>query len=203
VLDFGCGWGRTLRFFLRDAPGSNLIGVDVMPLAIQLCKQTNGWCDFRLSPIMPPTDLPGSAFDLVYLYSVFSHLSEESVDAWVTEFARLLKPGGVLIATTWHRGYIEMCAQSRHGPTPGTHPGSVHAFPGRTEEWLASYDRGEMCHSPVGGGEALSSSFYGETCIPSAYVQQKWARRFHFRKFIDADMKRFWQSVIVVQKPRA
>ena len=201
VLDFGCGWGRTLRFFLRDMPVANFTGVDVSPQAISLCKQTNRWCDFRLTPTMPPTDLPKGTFDLIYLYSVFSHLSEEAVDAWVTEFARLMKPGGVLIATTWFRHYIEMCEQSRHGPTPGTHPRSALAFKGGTEEWLAKFDRGEFCHSPVGGDTALASTFYGETCIPAAYVQRKWTDRLRFRKFIDADAKRFWQSVIVMQKP--
>ena len=201
VLDFGCGWGRTLRFFLRDLPAGNLLGLDVMPLAIDLCKHTNPWCDFRLTSAMPPTNLSSRSFDLIYLYSVFSHLSEEAVDAWVTEFARLMKPGGVLIATTWYRHYIEMCEQSRHRPTPGTHPGSVLAFTGDLQQWFSKYDRGEICHSPVGGGEALASSYYGETCIPVAYVQRNWADRFDFRKFIEADNTRFWQNVIVAQKP--
>lgn len=202
VLDFGCGWGRTLRFFLRDVPADRLTGIDVLPEAIGLSQQTNRWCNFRLTPALPPTDLPSGTFDLIYLYSVFSHLSEEAVDAWVTEFARLMKPGGILIATTWYRHYMEICAQSRLGPTPGTHPGSVRAFTGDIQEWLAKYDRGEICHSPVGGGTALDASFYGETCIPAAYARQKWADRFAFRRFIEADQQRFWQNVIVMQKPQ-
>src|SRR5262245_14343348 len=28
VLDFGCGWGRIIRFFLRDVPPATLTGVD-------------------------------------------------------------------------------------------------------------------------------------------------------------------------------
>lgn len=28
VLDFGCGWGRTIRFFLRDVEPEKLLGVD-------------------------------------------------------------------------------------------------------------------------------------------------------------------------------
>src|SRR5690348_2440479 len=34
ILDFGCGWGRMIRFFMRDVPTAQLYGVDVMPLAI-------------------------------------------------------------------------------------------------------------------------------------------------------------------------
>ena len=200
VLDFGCGWGRTLRFFMRDVVPGNLVGVDVMPPAIDVCRATNRWCDFRVTPAMPPTELPPGSFDLIYLYSVFSHLSEEAVDAWVTEFSRIMKPGGLLIATTWDRNYIALCEQSRHGPTPGTHSGSPEAFRGGVEPWFARYDAGEICHSPVGGGPLLPGSFYGETCIPCAYVQRKWSDRFEFREFIDADRDRFLQSVIVVQK---
>ena len=29
VLDFGCGWGRITRFFLKDLPPECIVGVDV------------------------------------------------------------------------------------------------------------------------------------------------------------------------------
>ena len=29
VLDFGCGWGRVTRFFLRDIEPENLVGIDI------------------------------------------------------------------------------------------------------------------------------------------------------------------------------
>src|SRR5262245_11412587 len=32
LLDFGCGWGRFLRFFWKDVPADRLIGVDVDPV---------------------------------------------------------------------------------------------------------------------------------------------------------------------------
>src|SRR5712692_4214174 len=35
ILDFGCGWGRIFRFFLKDVPAKNLLGVDVDPEIIQ------------------------------------------------------------------------------------------------------------------------------------------------------------------------
>src|SRR5262245_41067579 len=31
VLDFGCGWGRILRLFLKDVKSKNLCGIDVDP----------------------------------------------------------------------------------------------------------------------------------------------------------------------------
>ena len=199
VLDFGCGWGRVFRFFMRDVPRANLYGVDCMPFAIELCEKTNQWGQFRLISPLPPCDLPSNTFDLVYLYSVFSHLSEEAEDLWLTEFNRIMRPGGVLIATTWPRDYIERCEGARHGDPTGTHPQSHLAFVG-AEDWLARYDRGEYCHDSVGGGEALSKTFYGETCIPEAYVRQQWSNRFLLREYI-SDTTRCPQNVIVAQKP--
>jgi SAM-dependent methyltransferase len=199
VLDFGCGWGRVFRFFMRDVPRANLYGLDCMPFAIDLCKKTNPWGQFRLISPLPPCDLPSNTFDLIYLYSVFSHLSEEAADLWLTEFNRIMRPGGVLIATTWPRDYIERCERARHGDPTGTHPHSYLAFAG-AEDWLARYDRGEYCHDSVGGGEALSKTFYGETCIPEAYARQRWPNRFLLREYI-SDKTRCPQDVIVAQKP--
>jgi SAM-dependent methyltransferase len=199
ILDFGCGWGRILRFFMRDVPTPQLHGVDVMPLAIDLCRQTNPWCKFSLVPALPPSGVPDGQYDLIYLYSVFSHLSEEAHDRWLAEFHRLLRPGGLLFATTFPRHYIERCERARHGDTMGTHPGSLISFTG-TEEWLSRYDRGDYCHSPGSGGDALPSDFYGDTCIPEAYVRRQWSNRFDVRDYIHADGEWLLQNLIVAQR---
>ena len=38
VLDFGCGWGRILRFFLKDLEPSKLWGTNMMAFHIDACK---------------------------------------------------------------------------------------------------------------------------------------------------------------------
>jgi len=85
VLDFGAGWGRISRFFLRDVPLKNVHG---------LCQP------------FPPTQLPEGKFNFIVGYSVFSHLSEEACTAWMKEFARLLAPGGIVAVTT-RSNYLE------------------------------------------------------------------------------------------------
>ena len=201
ILDFGCGWGRTIRFFMRDVPAGQLHGVDVMELAVDLSRHTNPWCHFSLVPAVPPSSLPERSFDLIYLYSVFSHLSEPAHDQWLTEFHRLLRPNGLLFATTWPRDYIARCERARasNGHVWGTHPGSLTAFEG-TEAWLARYDRGEYCHSPTGGGSVLSRDYYGESCISEAYVRRHWSERFDLRAYIDADNEWLYQNLIVAQR---
>lgn len=199
VLDFGCGWGRMLRFFLREVPAEQLCGVDVLPEALEACRSTNPWCQFQKVSPLPPTELPADSFDLIYLYSVFSHLSEDAHRLWLKEFHRILKPGGLVIATTWDREYIQRCANARQGDARGTHLGSVLAFPD-TADALARYDRGEYCYSPIGGRTALDSEFYGETCIPEAYARREWSWGFDIPEFLYADRKRLWQHAIVARK---
>jgi SAM-dependent methyltransferase len=198
VLDFGCGWGRIIRFFLREVDDANLVGADCMPAAIELCRQTNRRCRFELTPALPPTDLPASSFDLIYLYSVFSHLSEAAHQRWLTEFHRLLKPGGILVATTRARDFIEQCERYRRGQDGG-YEAMKSAFLDQGD-WLARYDRGEFCYEGTGGGDNLEGNFYGEACIPAQYVRTRWSDRFEFREFVPREQSRLDQHAIVVQK---
>jgi SAM-dependent methyltransferase len=70
VLDFGCGHGRTLKHFLAEAEQAEIWGVDIHEPAIAELRQI----------------------------SVFTHLTENSLP-WLLELHRLLRPGGLLIAT--------------------------------------------------------------------------------------------------------
>jgi SAM-dependent methyltransferase len=205
VLDFGCGWGRFVRFFLRDTPAEQLYGVDVMPLAIELSRQTNPWCQFSLVEPLPPSHLPDEHFGVIYLYSVFSHLSEEAHLRWLAEFHRLLRPGGLLFATTRTREFINECERARTGEIPGGHARLPNAFV-EPAHWLARYDRGEYCYSAVGGGDGLAggnvltADFYGETCIPDAYVRRRWTDRFAILDYLEADGWWLSQNLIIAQR---
>jgi SAM-dependent methyltransferase len=48
---------------------------------------------------MPPTPLGDGAFDLIFAVSVFTHLDETMQFALLGEMRRLLRPGGVLVAS--------------------------------------------------------------------------------------------------------
>jgi len=200
VLDFGVGWGRILRFFLKDVAAENLYGVDVDPDILKVCQNTG--LPGNLNQVNPQGPLPyaENIFDLVYAYSVFSHLSETVHIKWLSEISRVLKPGGVFVATTESRAFIAFCASlTEKDVETNWHKTLKTAFP-NPEETLGQFDEGNFIYAATGGGDHRSSDFYGEAVIPKSYVETVWTKYFHFIDFID-DPKRFWQAVIVMQKP--
>lgn len=199
ILDFGCGWGRMTRFFLKDVMAENLYGVDVMPLMIETCKSTIPYCNFSLVNPEPPAGFAANSFDIILAYSVFSHLAENVHIKWVEEFSRLLKPGGILVATTQPRRFLALC-ESLRGTTFESywHKGLANSFLDINAAY-ADYDNGKFLYSATGGGPPLEPSFYGEALIPPLYVQREWNKFLKFCYFFD-DVNVLYQSVIVMKK---
>ncbi len=200
ILDFGCGWGRIIRFFLKDVESSKLHGVDIDGAMIDICQQSRLKCSFSCIDPLPPLHFADNIMDVIYLYSVFTHLSEQAHLEWLREFKRILRPGGVLIATTRPRSFIPLCAKLRKKDFEKWQRGAASAF-ADTERVLDAYDRGEYCHSATGGGVVQDRSFYGESCIPKTYVQKEWTKYFSFADLISyPEIRNYYQDVIVARK---
>ncbi len=204
ILDFGCGWGRIIRFFMKDVNPAVLWGADPVPSMIEICKRDVKWCNFDLIGTAPPTPYSDNTFDFVYSFSVFSHLSEERHMRLVSELHRILKPGGLLIATTRPREFIVECAELRgRQDLDSIHFArrvSAEAFPD-TAKSLADYDQGLYCFTQlVKEGEW---SYWGDTAIPEAYVSKHWTKHgFELVDFV-ADVRRCPQNAILVRKTEA
>ena len=200
VLDFGVGWGRMIRYYLKDVIAENIHGVDVAPQMIEICRNTIPHGTFDLIEPAPPIHFASNSFDIVYAYSVFSHLAEGIHMRWIEEISRVLKPGGILVATTQPRRFIEMCQHWRaNKPESLWHENLSKSFVD-AEAAYAAYDRGEYLYSATGGG-SLDASFYGEALIPRAYVEREWTRHLMFRDFVDSS-DNLYQAVIIMQKSR-
>jgi SAM-dependent methyltransferase len=110
VLDFGCGAGRTLKHFRAEAETAEFWGVDIDAASVDLLRETV--CPpFHVlqSDYQPGLELETASFDLIWSISVFTHLTDNSL-SWLLELHRLLKPGGILIATYMGQWTSELLA---------------------------------------------------------------------------------------------
>jgi SAM-dependent methyltransferase len=104
VLDFGCGSGRILMPAIADEPEAEFLGCDIHAPSVAWLRehvpaperifQTGDW---------PPMDQPDGRFDLIYAFSVFTHLLD-SWSAWLLELHRLLADDGLLAVTVFGPG---------------------------------------------------------------------------------------------------
>jgi SAM-dependent methyltransferase len=104
VLDFGCGAGRVVRHALVEDPAGEYWACDIDPRSV-------AWMQAHLSPPLhvfqaeewPPVQQPDGLFDLVYAFSVFTHLLD-SWSAWLLELHRMLDADGLLVVTVFGPG---------------------------------------------------------------------------------------------------
>lgn len=100
VADWGCGPARVLRR-MPEALGSKhqFIGLDYNETTIAWDKATFPIIEFRKNALSPPLPLADDSVDALYCISVFTHLSEQLTKAYIADIFRVLKSGGILIAT--------------------------------------------------------------------------------------------------------
>lgn len=118
VLDIGCGIGRLavpLTKYLNEK--GSYEGFDIVKSGIDWCKKRVGksFPNFKFHHINLKNDLYNlktsdeaknyifpyndCEFDMVFLFSVFSHMIPTDVDNYLDQIHRVLKDGGVCVAT--------------------------------------------------------------------------------------------------------
>ena len=201
ILDFGCGWGRMVRFWFKDIKSENIFGIDVDPKMVEVCDSTLPCGNYSLISPAPPTEFADGSFDIIFAYSVFSHLSSDMAEKWVREFNRLLKSGGLLVATTRDATFIDVCEHYRLNPNVAAkseYNQMLSKCFSPAAEYHDRFKRGEFLFSPTGGGETRDSSFYGDTMIPEKYVKDVWGKLLTFRQYESSGI--LPQAVFVLQK---
>jgi SAM-dependent methyltransferase len=96
VLDFGCGAGRTLRHLLDT--GAELHGCEIDGPSVAWLNEHVPELQVFQNAETPGLPRADGTFDLVYAFSVFTHVTEHWA-GWLLELHRVLKPGGLLFAT--------------------------------------------------------------------------------------------------------
>ena len=157
VLDFACGWGRLCRVALRWP--WTVVGADSEPSMIQVCNEMLP-NEFVMVSNRPPYPFAASRFDLIYAFSLFSHLPESVAVAVLTEFGRILKPHGTVALTLLKEGDALSVWQN-----------SGREFDAAA--WKQDTAAGAFQYLPVGGGfESMKEQDYGWAYISVSALQR-------------------------------
>lgn len=100
VLDYGCGWGRLLRMCYYFTNPNDIYGFDPQQKSINICTQSGIEANLMLCNEIPNV-LPSEPnfFDLMFSFSVFTHLSYKATNAILKTLRRYVKPNGMLAIT--------------------------------------------------------------------------------------------------------
>jgi SAM-dependent methyltransferase len=107
ILDWGCGCGRVLRHW-ADLPRTRVCGCDIEPKMVEWCRDHLPFAQVTVTHLSPPLPYPDATFDLVYAFSVFTHLAEDLQQAWMRECLRVLAPQGYLLLSTLGEHYASL-----------------------------------------------------------------------------------------------
>jgi SAM-dependent methyltransferase len=99
ALDFGCGVGRVTRALAGRF--DEAVGVDISPTMVERARELNAdraGCTFLVNTRLDLALLDDASFDVVYTRVVLQHQpDEEAIRRYLSEFMRVLRPGGLLV----------------------------------------------------------------------------------------------------------
>jgi len=98
VLEVGCNYGRIIRQLVTKIDASRVYGCDILEEGPRFCAT-----EFKINALPPTFDesfpkVP--TFDLVYLLSVFTHLSDSVITLLLRDIEKSMNPGAVLMFST-------------------------------------------------------------------------------------------------------
>lgn len=123
ALDFGCGVGRLTQALAEHF--EEAVGVDIARSMVEQARQLDrhgGRVTYLVNATADLAILDDASFDFVYSNKVLQHIPPRAVEAYVREFFRVLRPGGVAVF------------QMRSGPRvrPGSLRERLYTFRRRT-----------------------------------------------------------------------
>lgn len=171
LLDFGCGWGRLTRFFIRDLAPGRLYGCDPVDSILDVCRESGLQAHLARSDPRPERIPFETSFDVAIAFSVFTHLSELAHEACLRAIHDSLSPGGLFLATIRSPAYLlghELGALLLESVDDD--PEDIFDQP----RYLFAPHPADPGHPQFQGGEMD----YGETVISLPYVRERWSDLF-------------------------
>lgn len=100
ILDAACGLGYGAHLLANCSPAAKVIGVDLDVDAVEYAKSAfghDGKCEFRTGDVANLSNIADASVDLVVSFETLEHIPDPQ--AALREFARVLTPGGRIIAS--------------------------------------------------------------------------------------------------------
>jgi SAM-dependent methyltransferase len=95
VLEIGPGAGRWTEILVELARSLTL--VDISSRCIEICQTRFGHLDnvsFHITSGFDLSYIDDESIDVVWSFDVFVHLARSDIEGYISEFARVLRPGG-------------------------------------------------------------------------------------------------------------
>jgi len=163
ILDFGCGYGRLLRLAYYFSDEEQVYGVDPWDRSIDLCRKAGLTKNVFMSDYLPLTlPLPESSFDLIYAFSVFTHLSERATKTCLEILRKYIAPNGVLAITVRPIDYWAMADEAVR---------SLYS-PEIQHRMMTAHRQEGFAFVPHPGREPVNGDItYGETSITPEWIE--------------------------------
>ena len=183
VLDYGFGWGRLLRLMQKYVPEQQLYGFDPWQPIVDESRSLGVRGNLEVVPEYPK-QLPGPKFNLIYAFSIFTHLSERCHLAVLDAFHGSLADDGIIMLTV---------RPARYWPHK-KHPRAAELERSQAETGFAFDPHPKL--TPAADGEVP----YGDTTISPQYIARHWQKF----ELIEVDVNALSpEQIIVVLRKRA
>jgi SAM-dependent methyltransferase len=165
ILDYGCGWGRLIRLMYAFTAPENIYGCDPWYRSIELCHDSAIKANLAVCDYLPTeVPFPRVKFDLIYAFSVFTHLSEKTADAVMGVCRKTIADDGLLAITIRPESYWY-----------------VHKAPADLDLMHALHRAGDYAftpHSESRSGFKMRSKdgiiTYGDASFSLEYMKKRW-----------------------------
>jgi SAM-dependent methyltransferase len=115
VLEVGCGWGELAELLARET-GAGVVATDLSPRMVELARERGVHAQVADVQALPFAD---GSFDVAVAAWMLYHVPD--LDRAVSELARVLRPGGRLVALTNSAFHLqELRDLVGSGPSPST-----------------------------------------------------------------------------------
>jgi 2-polyprenyl-3-methyl-5-hydroxy-6-metoxy-1,4-benzoquinol methylase len=161
ILDYGCGWGRLIRLLYKFSSPENIYGCDAWENSLNLCKDFRVRANLRICDEIPNSvPFDGVKFDLIYAFSVFTHLSNRTGLSVISALRSAISVRGLLAVTTRPIEYWDAHSQEQNKVD--------------IEKMKNEHRKSGFAFTPHGRPPIDGEVTYGDTSISLEYISKHW-----------------------------